>query len=81
MKNANAVAMSIDDVKFESGTSLANLYSGSNASVPAAMPGSSVFKGPFAKYEQNSIAAEFSIIVVMTSLTLSFAFRTAGIKA
>ena len=70
-------------LRFDAGISFENINASGTASLPPKTPLSSVAKGPlaFTRYEHTYMATELSIMVVMTSLTFSLTFNTAGIQA
>ena len=70
-------------LRLERAITCSNIKSFGTASVPAITPLSWVLRGPLllVRYVHRYIATELSMMVVITSLTLSFTFSTAGIHA
>ena len=67
--------------RFEPCTSLPSQKRFGRLAVPATMLLFGFFHGPLARNCHSEAAMELSIMVVMTSFTLSFTFKTPGIHA
>ena len=79
--SATAAETKIEVVRLERLITRENANALSIFAVPDAMPRSAVFSGPFERYAQKYVATEFSMIVVITSLTFSLTLNHAGMNA